>query len=224
MGRLKSRPCLEGRAPGSQALAHSWNRAPDEKFGRRGAPPSRKLARRRTCKLMLAFCGATKYVENYTSISYAMRMRYFSCILLFAALALTACPPMNSKKPAKTGKPPSLGEASADVDFQAFVSRLRKVVKAHDVNVLASMMTPDFAYVLGATPAEDRQGPGVFQYWDEKGLWPELEGIVSERFVQKETYMVAPPQFADPSAEYEGYRAGIRRVNGSWKFAYFVRG
>jgi hypothetical protein len=36
--------------------------------------------------------------------------------------------------------------------------------------------------------------------------------------------MVAPPQFADPSAEYTGYRAGIRRVNGSWKFAYFVNG
>ncbi len=36
--------------------------------------------------------------------------------------------------------------------------------------------------------------------------------------------MVAPPQFADPAADYNGYRAGIRRVNGSWKFAYFVNG
>jgi hypothetical protein len=54
-----------------------------------------------------------------------------------------------------------------DVDFQAFVGRLRKAVKAHDVNTIAAMMTPGFAYVLGATPAEDRQGAGVFQYWDE---------------------------------------------------------
>jgi hypothetical protein len=31
--------------------------------------------------------------------------------------------------------------------------------------------------------------------------------------------MVAPPQFADPAVDYEGYRAGILRVSGSWKFA-----
>jgi len=52
----------------------------------------------------------------------------------------------------------------------------------------------------------------------------ELDGIVSERFVPKGNYMVAPPQFADPASEYTGYRAGIRRVNGSWKFVYFVNG
>ena len=68
------------------------------------------------------------------------------------------------------------------------------------------------------------QGAGVFQYWDENGLWVELDGILSERFVQKEDYMVAPPQFADPAADYTGYRAGIRRENGSWKFVYFVNG
>jgi len=64
----------------------------------------------------------------------------------------------------------------------------------------------------------------VFQYWDEQGLWPELQGILSEKFVQKGAYMVAPPQFADESLNYDGYRAGVRRVNGSWKFAYFVGG
>ncbi len=37
-------------------------------------------------------------------------------------------------------------------------------------------------------------------------------GILSEHFVQKEDYMVAPPQFADPASDYTGYRAGIRRV------------
>jgi hypothetical protein len=154
-----------------------------------------------------------------------MKTRIFSCLILFAALAFTACPTTNPKKSAKAPatKPPS-GEESAEVDFQAFVGRLRKAVKAHDMNTLASMMTPNFAYVLGATQAEDRQGAGVFQYWDENSLWIELDGILSERFVQKETYMVAPSQFADPASDYTGYRAGIQRVNGSWKFAYFVNG
>ena len=156
-----------------------------------------------------------------------MTTRIFSCLILVAALAFTACPTnpkKNPKKPGTTKQAPPLGEESADVDLQAFLGRLRKAVKARDVNTLASMMTPNFAYVLGATEAEDRQGPGVFQYWDENSLWIELDGILSERFVQKENYMVAPAQFADPAADYVGYRAGIQRVNGSWKFAYFVNG
>lgn len=151
--------------------------------------------------------------------------RILQCFVLLLALALTACPTTspkkNEKKAARKGPPP---QESSEMDFQAFLGRLRKAVKAHDVNTVATMMTPDFAYVLGATPAEDRQGAGVFQYWDENGLWVELDGILSERFVSKAGYMVAPAQFADPAAEYIGYRAGIRRENGSWKFVYFVNG
>ncbi len=84
------------------------------------------------------------------------------------------------------------------------------------------MMTPDFGYKLNP-PME---GDGVFKYWDEQNLWPELEGILSESFVKSEdgNYMIAPPQFVDKSLHYDGYRAGIRRINGSWKFAYFVNG
>ena len=156
-----------------------------------------------------------------------MKLRILQCLVLLTALALTACPTTNPKKKsakaAHTGKVPK-SEENSDIDFQAFVGRLRKAVKAHDLDTVAAMMTPDFAYVLGATPAEDRQGAGVFQYWDENGLWVELDGILSERFVEKEGFMVAPPQFADPASEYTGYRAGIRRVVGSWKFVYFVNG
>jgi hypothetical protein len=120
------------------------------------------------------------------------------------------------KKKAKA----ELRDESTDVDFQAFIGRLRKAVATHDVNTMASMMTTDFGYRLN--PA--KSGEGVFKYWDDENLWPELEGILSEKFVQKDNYMVAPPQFADPALNYDGYRAGIRRINGSWKFAYFVNG
>ena len=113
-----------------------------------------------------------------------------------------------------------LREESSDVDFQAFVGRLRKAVAAHDVNTLAGMMTRDFGYNL----KPEMSGDGVFKYWDEQNLWPELDGILSEKFVKKGDYMVAPPQFANESLNYDGYRVGLRRVNGSWKFAYFVNG
>ena len=156
-------------------------------------------------------------------------MKKIAFVLLISALAFGGC---NAFKSKKSDKKPALDkrakaelrEENNDVDFQAFVGRLRKAVAAHDVNAIAGMMTPDFAYVLGKTPAEDRKGDGVFKYWDESNLWPELEGIMTERFAKKDDFWVAPPQFADPTLNYDGYRVGIRRVNGSWKFVYFVNG
>jgi hypothetical protein len=120
------------------------------------------------------------------------------------------------KKKAKA----DLREESSDVDFQAFLGRLRKAVAKRDVETLKSMMTDDFGYKL----EPPMSGPGVFQYWEQENLWPELDGILSERFVKKGAFIVSPPQFADPSLNYDGYRIGIARVRGSWKFAYFVNG
>ena len=155
-------------------------------------------------------------------------MRIFGALLVVCALLLGSCktPPKKEKQERaeakKAAKKPL--EESSDVDFQAFVGRLRKAAAARDMNTLASMMTTDFAYVMGTNETEDRKGEGVFKYWDEQGLWPELVGILSEKFVKKGEYMVAPPQFANPALNYDGYRAGVRRINGSWKFVYFVNG
>jgi hypothetical protein len=154
-------------------------------------------------------------------------VRFLASILLFLALATGGCQsPEKKKKTAKQETKPAKeakvkpGQEPTDVDFDSFISRLRKAVAAHDMSTIAQMMTPDFGYSLNP----ERSGDGVFQYWDENNLWPELEGILAEKFVKKQDYFVAPPQFADPSLNYDGYRAGIRRVNGSWKFAYFVNG
>jgi hypothetical protein len=159
-------------------------------------------------------------------------MKIIASILLVLAIAFTGCKSSEQKekekKAAFTKKAKAkLREESPDVDFQAFVGRLRKAVETHDIQALKSMMTADFGYKLeprleGLEPSAG--GPGVFQYWDAQGLWPELQGILSEKFVKYKDYMVAPPQFAEESLGYDGYRAGIRRVNGSWKFAYFVNG
>jgi len=152
-------------------------------------------------------------------------MKIIASVLLLLAIGLSGCQTPSQKEKEKKAAlkkktKAELREESSDVDFQAFVGRLRKAVAAHDVNTLAEMMTPDFGYSLNP----EKSGEGVFKFWDEQNLWPELDGILSEKFVKKGDFMVAPPQFANESLNYDGYRAGLRRVNGSWKFAYFVNG
>src|ERR1041384_8201357 len=98
-----------------------------------------------------------------------MKKSGFLVLVLIGALAFSGCGMFGSKK---DDKKPSidkkkakadLREENTDVDFQAFVGRLKKAVAAHDVNTLASMMTPDFGYRLNP----ERSGDGVFKYWDE---------------------------------------------------------
>ncbi|HYS95923.1 MAG TPA: hypothetical protein VEL08_05280 [Chthoniobacterales bacterium] len=153
-------------------------------------------------------------------------MRVLLTSLLALAFVFAGCETPQEKKEKlkqaelKKKAKANLREESTDVDFQAFVGRLRKAVAKRDVETIKSMMTEDFGYKL----EPPMSGPGVFQYWEQENLWPELDGVLSERFVKKGAFMVSPPQFADPSLNYDGYRIGITRVRGSWKFAYFVNG
>jgi hypothetical protein len=152
-------------------------------------------------------------------------MRILLVLLLAFAVGVTGCQTPEQKKEklkeaALKKKAKANLRENEDVDFQAFVGRLRKAVAKRDVETLKSMMTDDFGYKLNPPLS----GAGVFDYWEQQDLWPELDGILSEKFVKKGGFMVAPPQFADASLNYDGYRVGIRRVNGSWKFAYFVNG
>ena len=153
-------------------------------------------------------------------------MRILLTGLLALAFASTGCQTPQQKKEKlkqaelKKKAKADLREESTDVDFQAFLGRLRKAIAKRDVETIKSMMTDDFGYKLDPPMS----GPGVFQYWEQENLWPELDGILSERFVKKGAFMVAPPQFADPSLNYDGYRIGLTRIRGSWKFAYFVNG
>jgi hypothetical protein len=151
-------------------------------------------------------------------------MRVLLTSLLALAFVFAGCQTPSEKEKTKQEALKKKAKAklreTEDVDFQAFLGRLHKAVAARDRETLKSMMTDDFGYKL----EPPMSGMGVFQYWDQENLWPELDGILSERFVKKGNFMVAPPQFADASLNYDGYRIGITRVRGSWKFAYFVNG
>lgn len=145
----------------------------------------------------------------------AMILRTLSCLLLI--LALAGCEAPYKKADAEEKKP--FRNQAKDQTFQAFVGRLRIAVRKKDHQTLAQMMAPDFGYRWDDAPP----GEVVFDYWDHQKLWGELARVLQQPFEPNDLYMVAPPEVVnDPT--YNGYRAGMRLVQGSWKFAYFVPG
>ena len=151
-----------------------------------------------------------------------MKLRLLTALLV--TTLLVGCPE-DAKKSAKakggkfdTVKPPvPTKDQSADVTFQSFIGRLRIAVEKHDLPVLAQAMTQDFGYRWDAGP----EGEDVFAYWDKHNLWGELAALMHDKWTPYDGFMVVPPQLAaDP--QYAGYRAGVRMVNGSWRFMYFV--
>ncbi len=154
------------------------------------------------------------------------------CLVAAAVVLGSGCKTTPDPDPPKTAattaaKPKkvvtTMRDVNGDVAFQAFVSRLRQAVAAKDVTAIAGMMTTNFGYHINP----DKEGDGVFAYWDQNNIWPELQLVIRERFVPfgavQDGFMVAPAEFAT-AENFTGYRAGIQLVNGSWKFAYFVNG
>src|SRR5437588_12071601 len=100
-------------------------------------------------------------------------VRFLAFVVLLFGLAAGGCktPPKKTaaheKKPAKV-KPT---QETTDVDFDGFISRLRKAVAAHDMNTIASMMTADFGYSLNP----ENTGAGDIRCWDENNIWQDGE-------------------------------------------------
>ena len=145
-----------------------------------------------------------------------MNLRTLCTIAAAGAFALSGCktPYKESDKKREEKKK----DASGDQSFQAVVGRLRIAVRNQDFQELAQLMTADFGYRWDAPPS----GETPFSYWQANNVWPELNRVLEQKFVPHDDFMVAPPEFAADSLNYPGYRAGMKQVNGSWKFAYFV--
>ncbi len=147
-----------------------------------------------------------------------MSSRPFVCLSL--ALLLAGCEtPADKKKKEAEKKPQPLAKQTEDPAFVAFLGRLRTAVANKDHATLTSMMTADFGYRWDTPPV----GDNVFTYWDLNDNWPALSKLLREKFVAHDGYMVAPAAVATEPG-FHGYRAGMRMLNGSWKFAYFVPG
>src|SRR5207237_8286707 len=102
-------------------------------------------------------------------------MRILLTSLLALAFVFTGCQtPAQKKEKLKQAElkkkaKANLREESTDVDFQAFVGRLRKAVARRDQETLKSMMTDDSGYKLDPTTPV----AGVFRSWQQGKLRPE---------------------------------------------------
>ncbi len=142
-------------------------------------------------------------------------MRLRALLFTFLLAALASCEAPYKKKDEEDKKP--LKDQAGDQAFQAFLGRLRLAVARKDRAKLAAMMTQDFGYRWDQGP----EGETPFLFWDRNNLWSAVSATLREDFVAHELYMVAPSAVVT-DANYKGYRAGVRIVSGSWKFAYFV--
>jgi hypothetical protein len=142
----------------------------------------------------------------------AMKLRFVTSILAIALLA--ACPSSDSKKKKAKSKSEhpaqQIKDQNAEISFQSFVGLLRTAVAKRDTGMLSSMMTSDFGYCWQTPPP----GMDVFGYWDKENSWSELQSVLGNQWMPHEQFMVASNE--------KGYRAGVRQINGSWRFAYFV--
>ena len=149
-----------------------------------------------------------------------MTRRSFACLVL--TLALSGCAAekeKQKKKDAAEKKQEQSQKVAEDPAFLAFLGRLRIAVANKDQATITSMMTADFGYRWDTAPV----GDNVFTYWDLNESWPVLTKLLREKFAAHDGYMVAPATVATDPA-FHGFRAGMRMLNGSWKFAYFVPG
>ncbi len=160
-----------------------------------------------------------------------MRILPFPVVALALLLSLAGCkstedeiptdpPGPEGTVPLSSPQAPRREDVSGDTTFMSFAGRLRQAVARRDRQMLSSMMTENFGYSMNPV----LMGPGVFDYWDQYNLWPELELVVRERWQPLGNYMVTPLEFALEPESYTSSRAGAILVNGSWRFAYFVTG
>ncbi len=147
-------------------------------------------------------------------------VRAFLCAALL--LSLTGCPTPEEKKAAEDKRFGGVMENPQESpQFQAFIGKLRKAVANRDYDMIVKMTTPNFGYDLSS----NSEGPLLaIQYWNQNGLWPELERVLSMPFIKKGQFLVGPPQFAMQTTKkpYSGFRAGVIDTSNGYRLAYFV--
>jgi hypothetical protein len=112
-------------------------------------------------------------------------------------------------------------------DWNTFVTEFRKAVERRDKRLLRTAMDVNFRYTFDRTPGGDPRDEALDAWERDAGrTWATLDRLLlkgNKNDPEVPGLMVCPPAWVDDN-RYIGYRAGFMKVNGNWRWIWFVTG
>jgi hypothetical protein len=160
-----------------------------------------------------------------------MRFWFFSgaaaALVLVGAVAVPATPSTVRNRAAHAvvdGRPCQLDNIA---DWNTFFTEFRRAVERRDKRALRAVMDVHFRYTFDRTPGGDPRDEAL-ELWDHSGdrIWSSLDRVLlqgNRNDPEVAGLMVSPPAWVDDN-HYIGYRAGFMKVDGNWRWIWYVTG
>jgi hypothetical protein len=150
-----------------------------------------------------------------------------AALVLVGAAAVSAAPAASGRhvtKAAVDNRPVRLDNIA---DWNSFITEFRRAVERRDRRALRACMDSHFRYTFDRTPGGDPRDEAL-ELWDRSGdrIWVGLERVLlqgNRNDPEVPGLMVSPPAWVDDN-RYIGYRAGFMKIDGSWRWIWYVSG
>lgn len=112
-------------------------------------------------------------------------------------------------------------------EWNTFITEFRKAVERRDKRLLRTAMDLNFRYTFDRTAGGDPRDEALDLWERDAGrTWATLDRVLvkgNRNDPEVPGLMVCPPAWVDDS-RYIGYRAGFMKVNGNWRWIWYVTG
>jgi hypothetical protein len=160
-------------------------------------------------------------------------MRFWGLLSTAAALAVvgvcavTAAPAVSGKHAAKATSESRQVRLDNMADWNSFFAEFRHAVERRDRHALRACMDTHFRYTFDRTPGGDPRDEAL-ELWDRSGdkIWAGLDRVLlqgNRNDPEVPGMMISPPAWVDDN-RYIGYRAGFMKVDGAWRWIWYVSG
>ncbi len=148
-------------------------------------------------------------------------------LALIGAVTASAAPAAlghHASKAAIEGRPCRLDNIT---DWTSFFTEFRHAVERRDRRALRACMDTHFRYTFDRTPGGDPRDEAL-DLWERSGdrVWTNLDHVLTQgnrNDPEVPGLMVSPPAWVDDN-RYIGFRAGFMKVEGSWRWIWYVTG
>lgn len=150
-----------------------------------------------------------------------------AALVLAGVAAVGATPAVSGHHTAKAAVESRPCRLDNIADWNSFFTEFRHAVERRDRRALRACMDIHFRYTFDRTPGGDPRDEAL-DVWDRGGdhIWASLDHVLSlgnRNDPEVPGLMVSPPAWVDDN-RYIGYRAGFMKVDGSWRWIWYVAG